>query len=83
MSVPRGIITLSSKAHSHSGQSVLSTHNLNRQDFVEQGDAAKEKGAIIKEGLGYKWYPYLLLLSSQIPVKGAKESRGPQLMFLM
>ena len=50
VSVPRGINTFSDKAHSHSGQSVLSTHNLNRQDFVEQGDAAKERRPSSKRG---------------------------------
>ena len=50
VSVPRGIITFSDKAHSHSGQNMLSTHNLNRQDFVEQGDTAKERGPSSKRG---------------------------------
>ena len=47
---PKRDYTLSGKAHSHSGQSVLSTHNLNRQDFVEQGDTAKERGGHHKRG---------------------------------
>lgn len=36
MSLPRGIINFSSKTHNHSEQSVLSSHNFNKQNFVEQ-----------------------------------------------